>query len=82
MENSEKKKIARVIFYERNENGTFDCIGKTQIMSAGNAINIYANTASQFIEGYTIEEVEELTLNNIQDMQDPKFVDRLITPYL
>ena len=82
---SDKTRLSVVMFFERNEEGTFDCIGRTIELLPWQALEVYANTpnpASQLVEGKNEEELErniEITKNN---MLDPDYVRQEVDPYL
>lgn len=78
-------KLGAVVFFSRNEQGTFTSIGHTQVMPHFDALNVYANTpnpASQMVEGNTVEEVEKGVQSIINQMACPKYVEEYVDPYL
>ena len=86
MENELKKPVfGAVVFFERNESGAFDKIGRTYVMGHFDALNVYANTpnpASQLVDGDTPDEVEKGVENIIKMMACPKYAEEYVDPYL
>ena len=85
MKDDKPQTLGAVVFFERNDEGTFDTTGRTQVMPYSHALDVYANTpnpASQIVGGNTEEEVEmEVTLM-IYNMMHPKYVEEYVDPYL
>ena len=79
------KALGIVIFFERNEEGTFDKTGQTPPMSYFIALQVYANTpnpASQLVGGDTAEEVIEEADMMVKNMHDLDYVQEYVDPYL
>ena len=84
---AQTSKYAQVLFYEEDDEScsTFHLTGSSVITSYGRALDLYANTpnpASQLIEGNTIKEVLTKTHENINNMANPEWVAKNITPYI
>ena len=78
-------KYGKVVFFEENDNHTFDESGITAMMPFGVALNVYAevpNPASQLIEGDTEEEIDSQIRVLLENMQDPDWLDENLFPYL
>lgn len=83
---TDSNRLSVVMFFERNENHTFDCIGRTAVIEEPwKALEIYANTpnpASQIVEAYSIQEllaqIEIMKLN----MLDKAYLDKNVEPFL
>ena len=74
-----------VIFFGRNDNGTFDSLGQTPPLGYLDALDIYANTpnpASQLVGGDTVEEVFENARKMVLNMKDQEYVENYIDPCL
>ena len=74
-----------VVFFGRNENGTFDKLGQTQLLSYFTALNVYANTpnpASQLVGGSTLEEANNNVDDIVNKMKDKSYVEEYVDPYL
>ena len=83
--NEDCKDLGIVVFFERNDNDVFDCVGQTQPMRFFTALEVYANTpnpASQLVDGNTVEEVTAEANKIIEQMKDPKYVQEYVDPYL
>jgi len=79
-------RLSMVMFFNRNEQGTFDCVGRTKIIKQPFiALEIYANTpnpASQLIEGETEEELLKAADKMEDDMHDLEYLAKNVEPYL
>jgi hypothetical protein len=85
MSNTKPQALGVVIFFRRNENGTFDRIGQTPPMKYFTALEVYANTpnpASQLVGGDTDEEVNREADIMIENMKKPEYVEEYVDPYL
>lgn len=85
MQNDKPKALGIVIFFERNEEGTFTKTGQTQPMRYLNALDVYANTpnpASQLVGGDTPEEVTAEATLMVENMKNQEYVEIYVDPYL
>ncbi len=74
-----------VIFYKMNRNHTMTEIGKTKVLDAYTALNIFANVPnpeSQLIQADSIQHLKEKYDQLRINVQNPDFVRSKITPYL
>ena len=80
-----EQKLGRVLFFERNALGTFDCIGASSVLPFRVALDVYANTpnpASQLVEGTDVEGIISESNKMVKNMKDQKYVDEYVDPYL
>ena len=80
-----RHKYGVVVFFGRNENGTFDKLGQSQPLPYFNALNVYANTqnpASQLVGGETPEEANNKVNDIVNKMKDKSYVEEYVDPYL
>ena len=85
MDQVKPQELGVVIFFERNEKGTFNTVGQTQPMKYFYALDVYANTpnpASQIVGGDTVEEVNTAVSDMIKKMLDPEYVKEYVDDYL
>ena len=79
------KPFGVVIFFERNNDGTFDSVGQTLPLRYMDALNVYANTpnpASQLVGGDTKEEAIEQAKEMVKKMHNLDYVQEYVDPYL
>lgn len=82
---TESPKLGRVLFFERNSLGTFDCIGTSSVLPFGVALDVYANTpnpASQLVEGSDVQEIISESNKMVNNMKDLDYVEEHVDPYL
>ena len=82
---AEGKKFGRVLFFERNSLGTFDCVGSSSVLPFGTALDVYANTpnpASQLVEGNDVETIINESKKMVENMKDQDYVEHYVDPYL
>ena len=74
-----------VLFFERNEEGTFNLTSSTGDVSHRDAFDIYCNTlnpASQLVEAETLEELDRNIKLRIEQMKEKDWLDKNLEPYL
>jgi len=79
------KSLGIVVFFGKNDEGTFNRIGQTQVMPYFNALNVYANTpnpASQLVSGDKEEDVVNEAEEIVKKMRNKDYVEEYIDPYL
>ena len=86
IQNSYKPKaLGIVIFFNRNESGTYSEIARTPPFGYLKALEVYANTpnpASQLVGGDTLKEVMSEANEMVKKMLDKDYVAEYVDPYV
>ena len=80
-----QNKLGIVVFFKRNQNGTYDSMGQTKPLRYFTALEVYANTpnpASQLVEGFSVEDVLNSAKEIVQKMACRDYVEEYVDPYL
>ena len=78
-------KYNKVLFFERNKQGTFTLSGQTEVLSNFEALQVYANTpnpASCFIEADDIDSLVVKVGQTIDNMGNLEYVEKYVNPCL
>lgn len=81
MEDKKEAIFGLVVFYQPNyKDKTIKEISRTEIMSSGQALEVYANTpnpASQVVFGETLKDIEDELKTLEENIKNPKWLEGL-----
>ena len=78
-------KFNKVLFFERNQEGTFTLFNETEILNSFEALQVYDNTkdpATQLVESDDIFSLVVKVAKVIDDMGNLGYVEKHVDPYL
>lgn len=81
----ENKILAKVLFFDENNKGSYDLIGETKTLSLIEALTCFANIpnpASQLIEAFSEKELLMKRNEMIQNMLDSSWIESNIVPVI
>lgn len=85
MSKEKPSKLGMVLFFLRDDKGTFKNVGRTEILPFKTALDVYANVpnpASQLIEGDDHETITTKADEMVKNMKDKAYVEEYVDPYL
>lgn len=85
MSKQKSSKYGMVLFFLRDDKGTFKNVGRTEILPFKTALDVYANVpnpASQLIEGDYYEIIITKADEMVKNMQNKAYVEEYVDPYL
>lgn len=78
-------KYNKVLFFERNQEGTFTLSNQTEVLTSFEALQVYANTknpASQLVGADDITSLVVKVGKVIDNMSNLEYVEKSVNPYL
>lgn len=78
-------KYNKVLFFERNQEGTFTLSKQSEVLSFFEALRVYAdseNPATQLVEADDITSLVVKVDKLIDDMKNLEYVEKHVNPYL